>query len=252
MLHHTPKYVVRLADSPADLIAAQRLRYQVFITEMGGCGPLVDHHSKIECDQFDAFAAHLLLEDIAPEARCRLVGVYRLMTRDMAAQAGGFYSASEFDLSALLQSDLRLLELGRSCLHPDYRGGAGILTLWAGLADYVAAAGIDMLFGVASFQGTDTDALAPSLTYLNNMHLAPPELAPVARPHGAVPMDIIAKDTIDRKAAVVQIPTLIKAYLRLGGMVGQGAFVDRAFNTTDVCLLVDAAKLTARTKGMQS
>lgn len=246
MLNHRPEFAVRLANGPADLFAAQRLRYSVFIAEMGGNGPLVDHQAKTESDHFDPFTAHLLLEDLAPEAPCRLVGVYRLMTREMAVKAGGFYSAAEYDISALLRSHNKLLELGRSCVLPDYRGGPAMLQLWAGLAKYVAVEEIDMLFGVASFQGVDPMSLAPSLSYLHHYHSAPPDFAPVARPQNAVAMDIIPKDQIDRKAAIVQTPTLIKAYLRLGGVVGQGAYVDRDFHTTDVCMLVDTKTTRAR------
>ena len=97
---------------------------------------------------FDPFLDHLLLIDRTTQ---QTVGVYRLMRRDMADRAGGFYSENEYDLTALKSSGREILELGRSCLHPSYRGGMAMFHLWAGLASYVAEHGIEMLFGVASF-----------------------------------------------------------------------------------------------------
>lgn len=250
MLRHVPEFSVRIADGPCDIRQAQGLRYDVFITELGGDGASVDHAEKLESDRFDGFATHLMLEDLAPAAPRRLVGVYRLMTDDMARGAGGFYSAAEFDLAPLVQSKRSLLELGRSCLHVDYRGGAGMLKLWAALADYVAAQKIDLMFGVASFSGVNTADLAQPLSYLHHFHSAAPHISPIARTDNAVALDVIPKDRIDRKAAILAIPTLIKAYLRLGGVVGQGAYVDYAFNTTDVCLILDTELARARTKTM--
>lgn len=236
-------FEVRLASSAADLRAAQRLRYEVFVEELGGQGPLVDHAARLERDRFDPFFDHLLLID---RERDRVVGVYRLMGEAQAARAGGFYSEGEYDLTALRRSGRRLLELGRSCLHRDYRGGAGMHQLWSALADHVAREGIEVLFGVASFPGTDAQALAAPLSLLHQRHLAPEALRPRARPGGFQSMDLVPEDRLDRRAAMLAVPSLIKAYLRLGGTVGEGAFLDRAFNCTDVCLVLDTANLSAR------
>jgi putative hemolysin len=236
-------FEVRLASSAADLRAAQRLRYEVFVEELGGQGPLVDHAARLERDRFDPFFDHLLLID---RERDRVVGVYRLMGEAQAARAGGFYSEGEYDLTALRRSGRRLLELGRSCLHRDYRGGAGMHQLWSALADHVAREGIEVLFGVASFPGTDAQALAAPLSLLHQRHLAPEALRPRARPGGFQSMDLVPEDGLDRRAAMLAVPSLIKAYLRLGGTVGEGAFLDRAFNCTDVCLVLDTANLSAR------
>lgn len=241
-----PSFQVRLATSADDLHMAKRLRYDVFIVEMGGDGAGVDHSTKTESDQFDEHAFHLLLEDISRSEGDRVVGVYRLMNAKQAADAGGFYCASEFDLSNLEQSGRSLLELGRSCLHPDYRGGTAMLHLWAGLAEFVTEHGAEILFGVASFHGTDVPTLAQPLSYLAAKHAAPAGLTANAHGENAVAMDILPTDQIDRLAAMRGTPALIKAYLRLGGMVGQGAYVDHAFNTTDVCLILDTAQMTAR------
>jgi putative hemolysin len=243
--------VVRLAQDAADVTSAQRLRYRVFVTELGGDGPLTDHDRHLERDSFDDVADHLLLVDTAREAAGDnyVVGVYRLMPGDRAEQTGRFYCDSEYDLGVLRASGRRLLELGRSCVDPAYRGGHGMFLLWNGLADYVLDHGIEILFGVASFHGTDTERLALPLSWLHAHHLAPRHLRVRALPASFQRMDLVPPDRIDRRAAMVAMPALIKAYLRLGGFVGEGAFVDRAFNTTDVCLIMDTTIMSARHRG---
>lgn len=240
----SPDFCTRLARDEEDIAAAQRLRYEVFVEELGGDGPMVDHGTRRESDAFDAHADHLLLID-RNRGENPVVGAYRLMSSGAAEAAGGFYSEAEFDLAPLRASGSELLELGRSCLHRDYRGGTAMFELWSALAAHVGERGAEVLFGVASFHGTDTEALAEPLSVLHHRHLAPEELRPVARPPEAVPMDRLPSERSDRRRAMLAIPALIKAYLRLGGYVGQGAWVDRAFNTTDVCLVMDTARMNA-------
>ena len=238
-----PAFSVRLATDAADLAAAQGLRYRVFVQEMGGDGPLVDHVAGLERDRFDPFFEHLVLIDAARPPGRHVVGVYRLMTQTAAARAGQFYSETEYDLAPLHDSGRMLMELGRSCLDPEYRGGTAMYHLWHGLAQIVLARRVDILFGVASFPGTDPAVLAQPLSFLHHNHLAPPDLRVRAlRPQR---MDMLAPAAIDRRAAMLATPSLIKAYLRLGGFVGDGAFIDHAFNTTDVCLVMDVARMNA-------
>ncbi|MEY8798932.1 GNAT family N-acetyltransferase [Leisingera sp. XS_AS12] len=247
MHSQAPEFSVKLADCEADLIAAQRLRYDVFVRELGGGGSMVDHEAGLERDRFDPYFDHMLVTD---ENRGELVGVYRLLRDDQAAELGQFYSEDEYDLSALRNSGRRLLELGRSCLHPDYRGGTAMYHLWSGLAQYIAEHEIEILFGVASFHGTDPAQLAEPLSLLHHRHLAPQDLR--ARSKSFQSMDLIPEPELDRKAAMTAVPSLIKAYLRLGGFVGEGAFVDAAFNTTDVCLILDTARMNERQRKIYS
>ncbi len=247
-----PVFSTRIARTQSEICAAQRLRYEVFIAELGGDGPLVDHVARLERDVFDQHAEHILLLDQTRAQDDQVVGVYRVMTADMAAAAGRFYCAEEYDLTPFFQSGKQLLELGRSCLHPDYRGGEGMLNLWAALADYVKAHDIDVLFGVASFHGTDVAALAGPLSLLHHKYLAPEGLRVKAIGPTALSMDIEGPDTLDRVAAVRQMPALIKAYLRLGAMVGEGAFVDYAFNTVDICIIFESAAIRNLQKTMLS
>ncbi|TCP40904.1 GNAT family N-acetyltransferase [Rhodovulum marinum] len=247
---HPPEdhFELRLAETEADLLAAQRLRYAVFVEELGGDGPLVDHVARLERDAFDPHYDHLILVDTRRDCASldHVVGVYRLLTSERAAALGRFYSEDEYDLSVLKQSGRRLLELGRSCVHQDYRGGTALYHLWNGLAGYVLDRGIEVLFGVASFHGTDVDALAEPLAYLHHRFLAPPPLRVRAVEDHFQRMDLVPAGQIDRKAAMLAMPALIKAYLRLGGFVGEGAYVDRAFNTVDVCLVMDTAQMNAK------
>ena len=242
------RYLVRLAETEADHAAALRLRYKVFVEELGANGPMVDHKAQIERDEFDVHFDHLILVDRDKEgAGCdHVVGVYRLLPCDRLDRAGHFYSEREFDLSALKASGRRLLELGRSCIHPDHRGGTGMFHLWNGLADYVLDREIEVLFGAASLRGTEVDALAAPLSWLFHHHLAPEGLRVKAIGPEAISMDILPRTQVDRRAAMQALPPLIRAYLRLGGFVGDGAFVDHAFNTTDVCLVMDTQTMSAK------
>ncbi|MFW2544025.1 GNAT family N-acetyltransferase [Primorskyibacter sp. 2E107] len=246
MANSEQSFAVELAADEAAVREAQRLRYDVFVEELGGDGALVDHEQRLEQDRFDPFFDHLMVRDLARGNA--VVGVYRLLRDDQAHAAGQFYSEDEYDLTPLRASKRKLLELGRSCLHPEYRGGPAMFHLWQGLADYVLRHEIEILFGVASFHGTDPAALAAPLSLLHHRHLAPPALRVRARQFQN--MDLIPEADLDRRAAMLDIPALIKAYLRLGGTVGEGAFVDHAFNTTDICLVMDTERMNARQRGL--
>jgi L-ornithine Nalpha-acyltransferase len=243
--HDTP-LTLRLADSPRDLMAAQRLRYSVFVQELGGDGQLVDHAARLERDDFDDIFDHLLLIDPARDASALddVVGVYRLLPGDRIG-AGRFYSEGEYDLTNLRASGRRLLELGRSCVHAEYRGGTAMLLLWNALADYVLERDIEVMFGVASFHGTDVAMLREQLAYLYHHHLAPAALRVRAREDAFQRMDLVDPAALD-DTALTRMPALIRAYLRLGGFVGEGAWVDRAFNTTDVCLVMDTTNMSVK------
>jgi putative hemolysin len=237
----------RLARHAGEVRQAQALRYRVFVSELGGGGDGVDHREGLEADEFDPWCRHLILFDHAAPGS-PVVGAYRLLDNAAAAGVGRFYSESEFDLAPLKASGRRLLELGRSCLDPAWRGGAGMMHLWLALARIVEAEGIDVLFGTASFHGTDVAVLAPVLSLLHHRHLAPQDIRPRALTPPA--HELVPEGSIDRSAAMLATPALIKAYLRLGGFVGDGVFVDRAFNTTDVCLVLDTARMNDRQRAI--
>ena len=238
---------VRLARNAAEAESGYALRFQVFYDEMGARPDGAALASRRDMDRFDAVADHLLVldHDLGDGAEA-VVGTYRLIGRDAAERVGGFYSAAEYDIAPLLAYPGRVLELGRSCVHPAYRTRGTLQLLWRGIAAYVFLHGIDLMFGCASLPGTDLDALAPALSFLHHSHLAPPALRPRALPDRYVRMDRIAAAGVDLRAALTGLPPLVKGYLRLGGFVGDGAVVDPQFNTTDVCVVVKTDQVTAK------
>jgi putative hemolysin len=230
---------VRLAESPADIEAAQALRYRVFY-EMMGAQPLPGMEMlRRDFDGYDQLCDHLLVLDHSrPAGADCVVGTYRLIRRDAAARCGAFYSAAEYDIAALVAYPGEILELGRSCVDAGYRARPVLQLLWSGIASYVFHHDIALMFGCASLPGTDPEALSVPLSYLYYHHLAPPALRARALPERFVEMGRGDPGRIDPHRTLAALPPLIKGYLRLGGFVGDGAVIDEQFNTTDVCIIV--------------
>lgn len=246
-----PEFEIRMARSLAEKHAAQQLRYDVFVREMGAQVAPDCHAAGREADHYDAHADHLILLDHAKADNGKIIGVYRLMRAEQAAAAGGFYSQNEYDLAALLHSGERLLELGRSCVHPEYRRGEALAWLFAGLAAYIEAHEVTLCFGTASFPGTDSAALAPALAFLHANHLAPEALRPRAigpSSHFISEGSTAPLEAGDRRAAVALLPPLLKSYLRLGAWIAKGAYIDTAFNTTDVLVVLKAERIAKSQK----
>jgi L-ornithine Nalpha-acyltransferase len=236
---------VRVAATQVEIDAVQALRYRVFYQEMGARADPATATSHRDRDAFDTVADHLLVVDHAIGAGAEgVVGTYRLIQREAAAKIGGFYSADEYDIAPIVNFPGRILELGRSCVDAAYRGRVAMQLLWRGIAAYVFHYRIDLMFGCASLHGTEPDALAPDLTYLYYNHLAPPAVRPRALPHRYVDMRRMPPGLLDPKRVVSQLPPLIKGYLRLGGFVGDGAVIDRQFNTTDIAVVVKTDLVT--------
>lgn len=232
-------FQVRLAETPDEVEAAQALRYRVFYEEMEATPSPEMRARRLDFDAYDAFCDHLLVFDLdAGPARGKVVATYRLLRRSVAERHGGFYTEQEYDLSALLSQPGEILELGRSCVDPDYRARGVMQHLWKGLYDYVVRYDIDLMFGCASFRGTEPKAVGAALAYLHHYHLAPQGLRPRALDQRYVHMGLLPRTGIDVQAVLNDLPPLIKGYLRAGGYVGDGAVVDRQFNTTDVCVIV--------------
>ena len=230
---------VRLAEDEAEIDAAQALRYRVFYEEMGARPSLEIARRGRDFDRYDGVCDHLLVIDHARgSGAAAVVGTYRLIRRAMAARSGGFYSASEYDLGAIPDYPGEILELGRSCTDASARTGPAAKLMWRGIAAYVFHYGIEVMFGCASLHGTDPEALALPLSYLHHFHRAPPDLRMRALDDRYIEMNRMVKEAIDPARALAVLPPLIKGYLRLGGFVGDGAVIDRPFNTTDVSIVV--------------
>jgi L-ornithine Nalpha-acyltransferase len=231
----------------AELRAAQALRYRVFYDEQHAVDTNAAR-SRLDADPYDPVCDHLLVID---HSEGRVVGAYRLLRQVIAEQHSGFYSSREFDLRPLLTlSDDggpgQLLELGRSCVDPAYRNSATISMLWRGIASYLELHRIRFMFGCASFPGTQPDDHAASLSYLFHHHLAPVEMRARALATHHVEMNRMPAERLDGRAAERGLPPLIRGYLRVGAMVGDGAFVDRQFNTVDVFVVMPVDRIAQR------
>ncbi|MBI2235284.1 MAG: GNAT family N-acetyltransferase [Micavibrio aeruginosavorus] len=228
---------VRLARTPVEIEAAQALRYHVFYEEHAARPSAEMARLKRDFDDYDPHADHLIVVDERQGAP-RIVGTYRLLSRAVAEKYGRFYTSGEYNIDSILNSGASVLELGRSCVLPEYRTRPVLQMLWQGIADYVLEHKIEMLFGCASFHGTDPQALARPLSYLYHYHLAPEALRPVALPERYVSMNMIPKEQLNPKEILGELPPLIKGYLRIGSLIGDGAVIDEQFGTTDVCIML--------------
>ena len=240
----------RLITDPAELDAAQRLRYRIFSEEIGASFSQDRSMSDRDEDRFDAICDHLIVLDttLPGEAPDQIVGTYRLLRDEVAVRAGGFYSASEYDIDDLVarHEDKRFLELGRSCVMADYRSKRTIELLWQGIWAYCLRHEIDVMTGCASFPGAIAQQHALPLSFLYRHARAEGEWAIAAATPDSVSMDMMPAEAIDMKAALCAMPPLIKGYLRLGAKFADTAVVDRAFGTTDVMVILPVSTISER------
>jgi putative hemolysin len=238
--------VLRLAENSADIEAAQRLRYRVFYEELGAHPSPETTATRMDVDQFDSVCEHLIVEDMSLPAGQRVVGTYRFMRREHAQIAGGFYTAAEFDISPITNREGAVMELGRSCVDIGYRDRNTMQLLWRGIAEYVMQHRIEVMFGCGSLSGIDPDKHALALSYLYYNHLPPEELRVRALPERYVEMRRVNPESIDARRALVALPPLLKGYLRAGAFIGEGAVIDKQFNTIDLCVIVKTDLITGR------
>jgi len=240
-------FEVRLAETAAEVDAAQALRYRVFYEEMTAQSTPEMAAKRRDFDAFDTVCDHLLVLDRrrgeGPEG---IVGTYRLIRRSAAAKMGRFYSSAEYDIQPMIDYPGEVLELGRSCIEKDARNTATMQMLWRGIALYAYHYNIQVMFGCASLPGTDSSQHAQALSYLYHHHLAPPEIRVRAVASRYVKMDTLEQGGYDPRKAMARVPPLIKGYLRLGGFVGDGAVIDPQFNTTDVFIIVKTELVTEK------
>ncbi len=231
---------VRLAANEAEIDAAQELRHRVFRTDFAR------HPHGRDADHFDAYCDHLIVLDT--ENGNDIVGTYRLLREEKAAKAGGFYSQSEFDIEALRarMPERRVLELGRSCVMPQYRTKRTVELLWQGIWAYCRAWNIDMMCGCASFPGTIAAAHALPLSFLHHHASAVGEWTVRAHADSRVDMDMMPVEAVEMRAALAAMPPLIKGYLRVGASFGDGAVVDHEFGTTDVFVVLPVERISSR------
>lgn len=224
-------YTVHRAANPLEVLEAQRLRYQIFALEKGAA---IDGGGEdLDIDFFDDYCDHLLVRD----RWGRPIGTTRALRQENALRAGGFYSETEFEMMPSLRWSGKLLEIGRTCIHPDHRNGAAIGVLWSGVADLIFEGGYDRLIGCASIEIEEGFGPVRALVdQILSRHLAHEDRR--ARPK--IPLPAAAA------APACAAPPLLKAYLRLGATISGDAFYDADFGCADLLVQVDRERLNLR------
>ncbi len=223
-----------VARSAGEVREAQRLRWRIFAEEGGA--RLASAEDGFDVDTFDPHCIHILVRDLAID---QVIGTYRVLTGAASLQTGGFYSATEFDLDRLSHLRPRIAELGRSCVHPDYRSGAVIALLWSAIAEVVSAHGCDILIGCASVSMNDGGHTAAALhERMSREHLAPPEYRVTPR----TPLRFTGRDPTRAQAT----PPLLKGYVRAGAWVCGAPHWDADFNTADFMMMLQMSALVDR------
>lgn len=235
------RFEVVWARDERDVRQAQQLRHLVFAEEMGARlsvppGSPAGH----DIDMFDAFCEHLLVRAQAEgDEPGPVIGTYRVLTPESAKRVGGLYSETEFDLTRLRPHRGTMVELGRSCVHPEWRSGGAIMALWGALAEFMVRNKLDTMIGCASISMRDGGHFAASLwEQLRHTHLAPIELQ--VTPRLPLPVEELQRDLN------VEAPALIKGYLRCGAKVLGPPAWDPDFNTADLPMMMRIADLPAR------
>ena len=229
-----PSFSIEWATNPSEIKEAQRLRYKVFAEEMGA--NLSQNAEGLDIDEFDQYCDHLLIRD---QDTLKVVGTYRVLPPHKAQAIGRLYSDSEFDLTRLNHLRPKLVELGRSCVHHDYRSGAVIMALWSGLAQYMLKNGYEIMLGCASIPMADGGHFAASLyNSLNSEQMAPTEFH--AFPRLPLPLDKL-NGGLD-----VEAPPLIKGYLKLGAKICSAPAWDPDFNTADLLTMLRLSDINPR------
>lgn len=242
---------IRLAKDQEEIFESQRLRYKVFVDEFGAKVSVKNKNKSIESDKFDSYCDHLILIDKSVRnlvGKPLIVGTLRLLNSTNANKFDGFYSAAEYNLDKMLELKKNLLEIGRACVDKNYRGHLALHLLWLGLGKYVVERNIAVIFGVASFNGNDPTHFSSALSLLNHKYGASKMLEFKALAPNSVDMNMISVEELDYRKAMSQMPSLIKAYLRMGARVGDGAFVDTKFNTVDIGIIIEVELMGSKYK----
>jgi putative hemolysin len=225
------RYVARTASSPDDLRRAQELRYLAFIASSGAMTGGARDAGR-DADAFDARCRHVLVEETRTGT---LVCCFRLLPLSNGAEIGASYSAQYYNLAALSDFTGPMVEMGRFCIHPDWRDPDILRVAWGAMTRFVDETGVEMLFGCSSFHGTEAGAYADAFAMLKERHLAPPRWLPrVKAPDVFRFARALRRFRPDAKRAMQAMPPLLRTYLLMGGWVSDHAVVDRDLNTLHV------------------
>lgn len=235
------RYDVRLAHSDTEIQAAQNLRYEVLFKESGGRITEQMLNSEREEDEWDEVAFHVVVVD--SKDNDKVVGTVRLVSNEALTEGQNFYTEHAFDLQKLRAHYPKMLELSRACVSPEGRGGAILMLLWKFTMQFIEQNDYNVLFGCASFHGTDYTQHTEILSYLYEKNLASAELMP--EPNTDVESvsikDISVK--LGKGKERGKVPTMLRGYLKIGAKISDHAIIDPVFNTTFVAIYVDAAQM---------
>ena len=215
------RYAARLAETPADILAAQRLRALTFLGDA----------DRPDADDFDSICAHILVEDTRTGT---LVCCFRMLPLAAGREIGRSYSAQYYELSSLESFEGPMVEMGRFCIHPDYRDPDILRVAWGAMTAYVDRNGVEMLFGCSSFKGTDAEAYLDAFAMLKEKHLAPKRFLPRVKAPKVFRFAQKLRRKPDAKRAMLGMPPLLRTYLLMGGWVSDHAVVDPKMNTLHV------------------
>lgn len=237
-------YSIKLAETKSELKQAQALRYSVFYKEKKAKPTFTKKIIKLDYDKIDKYADHLIVLD-KKNKKNKIVGTYRLIRGDVAKLFGGYYSSSEFNLINITNNykDKHILELGRSCVHQDYRNGSIMNLLWKAIAEYVKLYDIKILLGCASFSGIEPTKYSDELSYLRQNFCLPEHLSVESFDKNIYPVYKLKENNSNQLRIFAKLPPLLKGYLRIGGKVSHNFYVDHNFNTIDLCVVVNTSDI---------
>ena len=237
-------FEIKIAASNLEIKKAQSLRYKIFFKEKKIKKKNLKSLLQRDFDFYDKISDHLIIVDNNREAKDNVIGTYRLLRGNSAKLYKGFYTEQEFDISNLKKnfSNKKILELGRSCVHPEYRSGIILKLLWQGISKYIKIYKIKILIGCASFNGTNPNSFKDQFSLLYYSYSLPRNYDVKSLQDNK----ILFTKNIDNINILNKLPPLIKGYLRAGGMVSRNFYIDTEFETIDYCVIMLTDKIVSR------
>lgn len=231
-----PDFEIKFAANPKEVQAAQRLRFEIFNVEMKK-GLASSYASGLDQDEYDPLCDHLLIID---KKKNLTIGTYRLLLRSRLGSQGSFYSESEFDISNIKKLKGEILEMGRSCVHKDYRRNAIVSLLWGGIVEYMKKHGVGYIIGCPSLYIMNTGELSGIYTLMKESYFSPKEFRVFPKNGKAVAhLRDCADIKGEEKKIFLKLPALIRSYLKVGAFVCGEPAVDHEFGSVDFFMLLD-------------
>ena len=237
-------FTIKIAESNFEIKKAQSLRYKIFFKEKKIKKKNFKFLLQRDYDFYDKISDHLIIIDNNREIRDNVIGTYRLLRGNCAKLYRGFYTEQEFDISNLKKnfSSKDILELGRSCVHPQYRSGIILKLLWQGISNYIKMYKIKILMGCASFHGTNPSKFKDEFSLLYESYRLPEDYDVKSLQSN----EISFNKNINHSTILNKLPPLIKGYLKAGGMVSENFYIDKEFETIDYCVIMLTEKIVSR------